>query len=132
MLKDVENQYIMSSVWPRFMGTYRIWCHRMAALYGPAALGQAKGFFLPHILRGEILTTTWAVPSNWRGTTLQPLYGTLQDVIEAAKFMGLVACDAVLDHVNATGQNWCTMHCEKEDGALIHGRTYWRVYGPLF
>jgi hypothetical protein len=128
MLKDVENHYVMTSVWPRFLTTYHFWCGRLAAGFGPLALGQAKGFFAPLITqRGQILTTTWAVPKHWAGTTLLPLFYTLNDEIEAAKFMGLIACDAVLDHVNATGEDWCTMHCEREDGALIHGRTYWRV-----
>jgi hypothetical protein len=111
-----------------YAANYRSYLRRLARNVHPLAIQTAKQAFHAELIDG-IVTTSWVPGADWTGTAYQALYDALNDVTEAAKFFGLVACECVLERCQDTGETWGYGHYEK-DGVPIKGRTYFRLGLP--
>jgi hypothetical protein len=104
---------------------YRLYLHKLASNIHPLAIQTVKQAFHAELHDG-IVTTSWVPGANWWSTAYQPLFDSVNDEVEAAKFFGLVACECVLERCRATGETWGYGHYEK-DGVPIKGRTYFQL-----
>lgn len=111
-----------------FAQMYAVRLRLLARRIHPLAIDTAKRWFEDELIDG-IVATSWVPGADWTGTGYQALYDALNNVDEAAKFFGQVACDCVLDRCANTGETWGYGHYRKND-IPIKGRTYFRCNVP--